>query len=110
MSRPIIGERKTNYIGYTQSSQIFGTLITDSSSSINIKKGSILSNHKILPKTLHPSDKIILTEVDFGELYTYKNMTVSTYGIDYNPTIIDNEDKKAIRRWPRDWHGENMRN
>lgn len=33
---------------------------------------------------------------------------VSTVGTDYNPTVITNPGSTRVRRWPRDWHGENM--
>jgi hypothetical protein len=33
---------------------------------------------------------------------------VSTVGTDFNPTIITNPGSTRVRRWPRDWHGENM--
>jgi hypothetical protein len=32
---------------------------------------------------------------------------VGAFGIHYTQTIIVQDDKR-IRRWPRDWHGENM--
>lgn len=31
----------------------------------------------------------------------------SAFGIHYTPIIVAQEEKR-IRRWPRDWHGENM--
>lgn len=34
---------------------------------------------------------------------------VGSFGIQYTQTVVQNDDKR-IRRWPRDWHGDNMKN
>lgn len=36
------------------------------------------------------------------------NTGIGSFGIGYNPTIHVVE-QKEIRRWPRDWHGDNIK-
>lgn len=55
------------------------------------------------------ADELILEQRLYGKRIEPTPTGVSVVGIGYEPVIIDRGDKK-IRRWPREWHGDNMTN
>jgi hypothetical protein len=53
-------------------------------------------------------DHLIIEQRVAGNRINPIRSGVGSFGIQYQQTIIQNGDKR-IRRWPRDWHGDNMK-
>lgn len=57
--------------------------------------------------TVFNTDKLYLATVSIGKIIKDRNPGISTIGIGYVPGSTAPADK-SLRRWPRDWHGDNM--
>lgn len=100
---PLVGIRKAQRKGFLSS------LSYGQSVAVNNKAVSFVTKIKEAKKQVNPTTTILLADTPFGVVQPRIHRGLSTYGIGYTPTVVE-EEIKTIRRWPRDWHGDNIKN
>lgn len=102
----LIGEKIT---GYKASSAVLGFGELAGSISIDTKpKYKILGEGAVGSKYPHPEDQVYFAPTDAGDIINKIYTGISTYGIGYTPPTADTSGKE-IRRWPRNWYGDNIK-
>lgn len=102
----LIGEKKTGYKAHSSIlgfGQFAGTISID----INPKYKMI----KVVnpgTKYPHPEEDINFARVDTGAEIKKVYTGISTYGLGYTPNVVDTSNKE-VRRWPRNWYGDNIK-
>lgn len=103
-----IGERVLDY-----KTHIVKTNIGMLASSVSVSYDphySILNRHMVGTRTGYDGANFFPTEIEFAEQVHKTNTGISTYGIGYTPVISDTATKSELRRWPRNWFGDNIKN
>lgn len=59
-------------------------------------------------KYIHPTDQTYLAPQSAGKLENKKYTGISIVGLGYTPPDTNNETKE-VRRWPRNWYGDNIK-
>lgn len=102
-----IGERKTNYKAY-EGVFVSGSLIggvTLTSDPRYKRLPAVMMGERILSTM----DRGHFAVLDTGDIIDKVYTGISTHGIGYVPIVI--EDKETdLRRWPRNWYGDNIKN
>lgn len=57
--------------------------------------------------TVFNASKLYIAPFAKGKLVKDDDLGISTIGVGYEPGATSPVDK-SLRRWPRDWHGDNM--
>lgn len=80
----------------------------------NLIRGSYTHVRFVTPiiqsaKIVNPTTDVHIAPLEQGTFQEKIFKGMSTYGIGYTPTITETT-QQHVRRWPRDWHGDNIKN
>lgn len=102
------GFRVTSRLGYipvqVRGTRVSSPLISNPAEFVILQEeglGTLFSGYS--------SDGIYIVDSSIGEIIRDVDLGVSTVGIGYQPDTIISE-QQSVRRWPREWHGDNMKN
>ena len=102
----LIGEKKTSYKAHASIlgfGQFAGTISID----IN-PKYKMISGVGSGTKYPHLEEAVHFAKVDTGAEIKKIYTGISTYGLGYVPNVPDTINKE-VRRWPRNWYGDNIK-
>ncbi len=103
----LIGEKVLNYNVFISKTTV-GMLA--SSVSVSVDPHYSILNSRLLGTREGFSGVPLTASLPFVTQIVKSNTGVSTYGIGYTPVVSDTSTKSELRRWPRNWYGDNIKN
>lgn len=104
----LVGIRSSSVKGYVPTT-VLGNAVPTASLDPNRKYKMIT---KYMPGKRTEAAKLDKKYHEFhnlrGDRTENTNQGMGTWGVLYQPASTPTTEKKPIRRWPRDWHGDNM--
>lgn len=71
---------------------------------------SILNRHLLGSRVGYDGANVLMASHSLSDQVTKSYIGLSTYGIGYTPVVSDTSTKSELRRWPRNWFGDNIKN
>lgn len=102
----LIGEKETSYNAFS-STLMFGQFADAISIDVN-PIYRIIRTEGLATKYPHLEEAVHFAKGDTGDEIKKVYTGVSTYGLGYVPNVIDTSEKE-VRRWPRNWYGDNIK-